>query len=579
MASSSSWVLATTVLLAGGCQLLSGLADYQTRTAAGGTGAQGGGGGTGGGLPPGQSCLKGSECASGFCVNEVCCQDPCDGPCAESCNHAGHAGICWLVTPGKPANCDAGLCDTSGECAVGAWAWTRRFVSGDQPDVGPFVAIDPADNGDPVDNVLLAGSYDGEIYLESASSSFDSDGAHFFLAKLRDTGDWPSWAASYGGSSLPDLGSETVTALAVRAGGKIAVAGRFNEPFNMDGKMLAPTENADNAFLAVLDDAGACQWAIALAATGLVDNRAVVPQAIAFDDQERVHVAGVFRGGLKLADQAALTSALGPSIFVAAYDGAGTFIRAERYGGTSEALAVGGLAASGDGDLVLTGTFDATLAFVDTKLTAAGGDPGDAFVAWLKLGGDSYTLAGAVSFGGAGLQQPAAVARDGDGSAVIAGSFQGKLADEGPCATAKGTDVFVRKMAPPQGLVTWQSCFGSDAEDHAHGVAVDNNGNFVLAGDYGADITIGKQVLEHVEGADGFVAKFAQDAETASDIHPLWAQRLYGTANQLATGVAVAPGSGAVFVTGYVEDVAMIGGKKSGNFGDGPDPFVARFGP
>lgn len=58
----------------------------------------------------GQPCASGSECASGICVDGVCCDAACDGPC-EACD----GGSCTPVA-GAPRH---GSCPGSGPCASG----------------------------------------------------------------------------------------------------------------------------------------------------------------------------------------------------------------------------------------------------------------------------------------------------------------------------------------------------------------------------------------------------------------------------------------------------------------------------
>jgi hypothetical protein len=87
----------------------------------------------------GATCLTGSECQSGFCVEGVCCNQPCDGPC-QSCLSAHKAdgsssGSCGYVHPNTdpkgqcasdPINpCGAtGLCGWYGQCQMVAEAST-----------------------------------------------------------------------------------------------------------------------------------------------------------------------------------------------------------------------------------------------------------------------------------------------------------------------------------------------------------------------------------------------------------------------------------------------------------------------
>jgi len=71
----------------------------------------------------GTTCSSASACASGFCVDGVCCENACDGTCV-SCNQSGRAGKCSAYAQGSdPENeCTFGLgacratCNGAGAC-------------------------------------------------------------------------------------------------------------------------------------------------------------------------------------------------------------------------------------------------------------------------------------------------------------------------------------------------------------------------------------------------------------------------------------------------------------------------------
>src|SRR5262249_15686610 len=77
--------------------------------------------------PQGQTCMDGTECVSGFCVDGVCCADACDGAC-RSCALPSSMGRCASVPAGGAdprgtcmdkggASCDTdGACDGAGAC-------------------------------------------------------------------------------------------------------------------------------------------------------------------------------------------------------------------------------------------------------------------------------------------------------------------------------------------------------------------------------------------------------------------------------------------------------------------------------
>jgi len=67
----------------------------------------------------GYACSSSAECASGFCVDGICCATACTGTCM-ACNVTGSAGTCSPVPQGQSdANSSpicAGLCDGQGAC-------------------------------------------------------------------------------------------------------------------------------------------------------------------------------------------------------------------------------------------------------------------------------------------------------------------------------------------------------------------------------------------------------------------------------------------------------------------------------
>ena len=66
--------------------------------------------------PPNQTCTVAAQCASGFCVDGVCCDTACDGAC-QSCSLTGKVGICSPVKNATDDACTVGsTCDATGAC-------------------------------------------------------------------------------------------------------------------------------------------------------------------------------------------------------------------------------------------------------------------------------------------------------------------------------------------------------------------------------------------------------------------------------------------------------------------------------
>jgi hypothetical protein len=76
-------------------------------------------------VPVGDSCTSGGDCASGFCVDGVCCESACDGPC-QACSAARKAdpaspfdGFCDPIAAGFDTDRECPLlesCNGAGAC-------------------------------------------------------------------------------------------------------------------------------------------------------------------------------------------------------------------------------------------------------------------------------------------------------------------------------------------------------------------------------------------------------------------------------------------------------------------------------
>jgi hypothetical protein len=113
----------------GGSPGTGGIAGLGGMVGTGGTGAPGGGGAAG--KTNGSACSGGGECASGNCVSNVCCNEPCTSRCysCSSTLSTGQTGQCLPVRAGlvhgtdcsttNPSTCGQdGKCDGMGNCRL-----------------------------------------------------------------------------------------------------------------------------------------------------------------------------------------------------------------------------------------------------------------------------------------------------------------------------------------------------------------------------------------------------------------------------------------------------------------------------
>jgi hypothetical protein len=95
------------------------------------------------------------------------------------------------------------------------------------------------------------------------------------------------------------------------------------------------------------------------------------------------------------------------------------------------------------------------------------------------------------------LQLQTVVAVDKEGNQVLAGSFAGKVKiGDAELASAGGTDIFVAKANKAGAPVFPPQRFGGTGDDAATGVAVDDDGSIVLAGTIQGEATFGANRLK-----------------------------------------------------------------------------------
>jgi hypothetical protein len=155
-------------------------------------------------------------------------------------------------------------------------------------------------------------------------------------------------------------------------------------------------------------------------------------------------------------------------------------------------------------------------------------------------------------FGADGIDIASAVAVDADGDVVIAG-----WTDAGLFGPANGgIDAFVRRL-DPDGTPRWARQFGTAAADSATAVVVDVPGRVVVAGTTWGDLAGG------AGGADGFLGTFT-DAGDVLSTHQ------FGTSGgDFVTGLA-ADGDASVFTFGQTS--GALGDTNPGNI----DAFVRK---
>jgi len=137
------------------------------------------------------------------------------------------------------------------------------------------------------------------------------------------------------------------------------------------------------------------------------------------------------------------------------------------------------------------------------------------------------------------LQLQSVVAVDKQGNQILAGSFAGKLQIAGgELAGGGGTDIFVAKVNKAGAPVFPPQRFGGPGNDAATGVAVDDDGSIVLAGTFQGEAVFGEQRLKADVRHEGQRAVFVARLDPAGKV--AWVKQI-AVAN-LPTQVSVAVG-------------------------------------
>jgi len=218
---------------------------------------------------------------------------------------------------------------------------------------------------------------------------------------------------------------------------------------------------------------------------------------------------------------------------------------ARRYGSADPTLAttVAGAVADAFGGVILGGDFAGSIQVGVATLTSVAGQ--DGFVAGLKPGGG---VAWRERFGAAYDDKAKAVAATSDGGAVIVGTFDGVVDFLGETRTSiSGPDAFVLRVDASGALVFVLQLENADARS----VAVAEDGDILVAGDFMGGTTIAGLPLTADGAVDLFVARLGGDGSLVAARH---------AAFEVKPGaIAIAAGAGHAYVTGSFQGTVDLG--------------------
>lgn len=361
------------------------------------------------------------------------------------------------------------------------------------------------------------------------------------------------WAVNDGGGGF-DYGYGAVADSA----GNVYVAGKYTGTADFGDTTFTDNGSGD-VFVVKYDKDGNYLWAVRAGGTAVDD-----AQAIAADGSGNVYITGQFTGTASFGSFN-LFSAGSQDIFVAKLDPAGTFLWAERAGGTSFESGLG-IAANESGSVVVTGFFRGSFTYGTSPLSSAG--QSDIFIA-------KYDPAGNVSWakqaGASDYDNGEAVTFDPSGRAVVTGSFVGTIQfGANTLISAGNRDVFV-VMYDASGNVVWARNDGGTSADVGYGVAADPYGNTYVTGYFLDSAEFGFRTVTGSGNGDVFLAKYNSDGDVV--------QAVSAGGTEYERGLAIAADrAGNVVIAGAFRGTSVFGNTTLISTGN-DDIFIAKYDP
>lgn len=207
-------------------------------------------------------------------------------------------------------------------------------------------------------------------------------------------------------------------------------------------------------------------------------------------------------------------------------------------------------------------------------LTDFGGGPlisagaSDAFLVKLDASGEHLWSR---RFGAALGQYARSVAVDAEGNIIVAGTFEGTFdLGGGNLVSAGQNDIFVAKFEP-SGAHVWSKRFGDDVTQGDVRVAVGADGDVVVAGNFQGTINFGNGELNSSGIQDVFLAKLS--GVTGASV---WSKRFGDAKNDYVVRVAL-DGSDSIYLAGLFDGSINFGGPSLVAVYPHPDIFLAKF--
>ena len=334
-----------------------------------------------------------------------------------------------------------------------------------------------------------------------------------FLQKINSEGSLV-WVRTFGG-----IVWDYASGIAIDDAGNVFLTGYYRGTMDADpgpGTFTLPEADLVNTFLIKLNAEGNFEWAGALGRTG-----SAFADDIVLNPSGNLFIAGTFYQTVDFdpSEDSAFRTSLGEyDLFVCEFDSAGNFLWVTSTGDTGFDY-VRDLDVDSLGNVYIVGEFEGTVDFDPSEAVSEleSGSSDSMFVWKLNPEGDFVWARSVPAYTAYGI------ALDGDGNAVVTGSFVGTVDfDPGPEVTelteeGAGGNAYVLKL-DSNGDFLWAGSLGGDEDDESRAIATDGDGSVYTTGKFSgtADFDPGPEVASltsYDSNDDIYISKLSADGE------------------------------------------------------------------
>ena len=514
-------------------------------------------------------CTRNTQCLSGRCVHDFCCNGPCNAICL-ACDLPGSEGYCGVVPTGEDphGHCPGTTaCGADGRCQ-GRCLWSQRGGAS-----GSDLAIDVAIDGQ--DNVFVVGTFEKTLTFDSPLTSVapltSAGESDVFLAKLTSDGE-TIWSRRFGSPA-----ADQAAGVAVDQDGNVIVAANFAGPVTIAGD--EPPVDGVDAFIIKLDGQGEWLWDAWLG----ISNDPVAETAatdLAVDPLGNVIATGHFTNGISYDDE--ITVVPGSpyaDVFIVKLDAAlGTWLWNWELGAGDAHAVQGGSVAMGGSDFVITSLVGRG-AVASTNGTTMNGSTVDDDLFLLRLDATTGQPEWGLQFGGLDDQHPGGLAvdlgpDDGTTNIWLTGTFANEITipSGDDFASKDDRDGFYVKLGP-WGAPRASGPLAGPFDEVPRAVAIDPEGNAIIVGHFELALEPTEDdVIYATGGTDLFFLKLDSEAQH------LWARPFGGVLLDDAASVAT-DSAGSLVAVGRFEHTIDFGCKPKLDAVGDTDFFVVKLGP